>query len=139
MWYPVSGIIISGIIAAITGFAGNRKRRAGNNRTERAGDDAAPVAGACCGQHAVCERDSLLAAASKKIEYYNDEELDAYRGTESNRYRDEDVEEFREVLYTMRETEVAGWLRSLQLRGINLPDRLKDEAWLMMEEQRQKN
>ena len=30
----------------------------------------------CCGQHEVCERDSLLAAVSKKIEYYDDEELD---------------------------------------------------------------
>ena len=31
----------------------------------------------CCGRHLVCERDSLLAGVSKKIEYYDDEELDA--------------------------------------------------------------
>jgi phenylalanyl-tRNA synthetase alpha subunit len=30
----------------------------------------------CCGQHEVCERDSLLAAVSKKIEYYDDGELE---------------------------------------------------------------
>ena len=30
----------------------------------------------CCGQHEVCEKESLLAAVSKKIEYYDDEELD---------------------------------------------------------------
>ncbi|MDR1222756.1 MAG: phospholipase [Tannerella sp.] len=136
MWYLVSGIIISGIIVVVAGFAGKRKRRAANSETEH---DAPPAAEGCCGQHAVCERDSLLtAAAGKKIEYYDDEELDAYSGKESNRYEDGEVEEFREVLYTMRETEVAGWLRSLQLRGINLPDRLKDEVWLMVEEQRQK-
>lgn len=28
----------------------------------------------CCGQHETCEKDSLLAAVSKGIEYYNDEE-----------------------------------------------------------------
>ena len=32
----------------------------------------------CCGQHEVCEKESLLAAVSKKIEYYDDEELDKY-------------------------------------------------------------
>ena len=30
----------------------------------------------CCGQHEVCEKESLLAAVSKQIEYYDDEELD---------------------------------------------------------------
>ena len=90
----------------------------------------------CCGQHEVCERDSLLSAASKKIEYYDDEELDIYRGTASGEYDEKAIEEFSEVLYTLREVEVAGWLRSLQLRHINLPDRLKDEAFLIIEEVR---
>ena len=48
----------------------------------------------------------------------------------------EAVEEFSEVLYTLREVEVAGWLHSLQLRGINLPDALKDEAFLIIGERR---
>ena len=137
MWYLVSGIIILGIITAIIGFVDNRKRRSVSSETKQAGNDAPPVVSEeCCGQHEVCERDSLLAAASKKIEYYDDEELDAYYGKESNRYNEKEVEEFREVLYTMRETEVAGWIRSLQLRGINLPDQLKDEAFLIVEERR---
>lgn len=90
----------------------------------------------CCGQHAVCERDSLIAAASKAIEYYDDEELDAYRGMPSDKYAEGAVEEFRDVLYTLQEAEVAGWIRSLQLRGINLPDTLKDEAFLIVGERR---
>ena len=28
----------------------------------------------CCGQHEVCEKESLLAAVSKQIEYYDDED-----------------------------------------------------------------
>lgn len=136
MWYLVSGIIILGVITAIIGLAGNRKRSV-NRETVQTGNDAVPVASeACCGRHEVCERDSLLAAVSKKIEYYDDEELDTYCGKESDRYTEKEVEEFREVLYTMHETEVAGWVRSLQLRSINLPDQLKDETFLIVEEQR---
>jgi hypothetical protein len=90
----------------------------------------------CCGQHEVCEKESLLAAVSKGVEYYNDEELDRYRGRPSDQYTEEEVEEFREVLYTCQEEEVAGWSRSLQLRGIELPDELKDELYLIVGERR---
>ena len=83
-----------------------------------------------------CERDSLLAALSKKIEYYDDEELDRFRGLEGDEYEEDAVDEFREVLYTLQSEEVAGWLRSLQLRGVNLPDALKDEAFLIVGERR---
>jgi hypothetical protein len=135
MWYLVSGIILLGIIAAITGLFDSRKRRSSaDNETEAAGHPTVPAE--CCGRHEVCERDSRLTAASKNIEYYDDEELDAYRGTAPEQYNEKEVEAFCEVLYTLREAEVAGWLRSLQLRGINLPEQLKDEALLIMEEQR---
>ena len=90
----------------------------------------------CCGRHLVCERDSLLAAVSKKIEYYDDEELDRFQGVEADAYDEDAVNEFRDVLYTLQEIEVAGWLRSLQLRAINLPDELKDEAFLIVGERR---
>ena len=90
----------------------------------------------CCGQHEVCEKESLLAAVSKQIEYYNDEELDRFRGREGNQYSEAEVEEFREVLYTMKDDEVAGWVRSLQLRNVELPDVLKDEVFLIVGERR---
>lgn len=94
-----------------------------------------PVDMECCGQHEVCEKDSLLAAVSRDIVYYNDEELDRFRGRED--YTEEEAEEFREVLYTMRSDEVAGWVRSLQLRQISLPDEVKDEVFLIVGERRQ--
>jgi len=62
--------------------------------------------------------------------------LDRFQGVEASDYDDEAVEEFREILYTLKEIEVAGWLRSLQLRGVNLPDALKDEAFLIVGERR---
>ena len=90
----------------------------------------------CCGQHETCEKDSLLAAVSKDIEYYNDEELDRFRGREGSEYSEEECDEFRDILYTMRDDEVAGWVRSLQLRYVNLPDELKDEVFLIVGERR---
>ena len=84
----------------------------------------------------MCEKDSLLAAVSKKIEYYDDEELDQFMGREGNAYTEEETELFRDVLYTTRDDEVAGWVRSLQLRGIELPDELKDEVFLIIGERR---
>mgnify|MGYP003412031468 CR=1 FL=1 len=83
-----------------------------------------------------CEKDSLLAAVSKGIEYYNDEELDRFRGRASDEYTEEEVEEFREVMLTCKDDEVAGWCRSLQLRFIELPDELKDELFLIIGERR---
>lgn len=88
----------------------------------------------CCGQHEVCEKESLRTRV-QDIDYYEDEELDRFRGRTT--FNDEEVEEFREVLYTMRTDEVAGWLRSLELRQVPLPDELKDEVLLIVGEQRQ--
>ena len=90
----------------------------------------------CCGQHEVCEKESLLAAVSQDIVYYDDEELDRFRGRESHCYTPQEVEEFEEILTTMRDDEVAGWVRSLQLRGVALPDDLKDQVLLIVGERR---
>ena len=84
----------------------------------------------CCGLHEVCEKESLRAL--EDVEYYEDEELDRFRGRTT--YSDEEIEEFREVLYTMRTDEVAGWLHSLELRRVNLPDEMKDEVLLLVGE-----
>ena len=68
-----------------------------------------------------------MEAATKDIVYYNDEELDAYRGRASDAYSDQEAEEFAAVMYTMRPDEVRERNRSLILRGVNMPDQIKDE------------
>ncbi len=73
---------------------------------------------------------------SKEIEYYDDEELDAYRGTAPDAYTDEAVEEFRNVLLSLLPHDIAGWARSLQLRGIELPSAVRDELLLIVSEAR---
>lgn len=90
----------------------------------------------CCGMHITCERDSLLAGVSDRIEYYDDEELDAYRGRRPDDYSDEEIEQFRDVLLTLRPEEIAGWGRSIQLRGIELPGCVRDELLMIVAEAR---
>lgn len=90
----------------------------------------------CCGMHEVCETDTLMNYKSKP-EYYEDEELDVYFRKSPKEYSDEDIKLFESVFYTLRPEEVAGWLRSLQIREIELPVYLKEEALLIVSERRQ--
>lgn len=137
MWILIIGLVLLGVIALIAGIIRNKRLQ---KKIERGELDRMPevkeVDTECCGQHEVCEKDSLLAAVSKKVEYYDDEELDQFIGREGNEYAEEETELFRDVLYTTKDDEVAGWVRSLQLRGIELPDDLKDEVFLIIGERR---
>lgn len=138
MIYLVIGILLLGVVAFVAGYIRERKLKAQLERGEitelpsiKQVEDME-----CCGQHETCEKDSLLAAISKEIEYYNDEELDRFRGVSADEYTEEECEEFRDILYTMRDDEVAGWVRSLQLRAVELPDGVKDEVFLIVGERR---
>ena len=128
------GVALFGLVA---GYFYNRNIQKKIDRGEL--EEAPPVVtvdSECCGQHQICEKESLLAAVSKQIEYYDDEELDRFKGRPSDGYSEEEIEEFRDILYSMQEVDVAGWSRSLQLRGIELPDELKDELFLIVGERR---
>lgn len=131
-------IVGLGVFAAVAGLVRqwwlSEQLRSG--RIERLPEVVEASEPGCCGQHEVCEKDSLLAAVSREIEYYDDEELDRFRGRESHDYSDAEIEEFDEVFTTLRSEEVAGWVRSLQLRGVNLPDALKDDVVLVVGERR---
>ena len=137
MWILIVSLIVLTIVAMLIGkgyyYRINKKIEKGEL------EEIPPVVDVdeeCCGQHETCEKDSLLAAVSKSIEYYNDEELDRFRGRASDEYTEEEVEEFREVMLTCKDDEVAGWCRRLQLRFIELPDELKDELFLIIGERR---
>lgn len=105
-----------------------------HNSTEP--DVVAPAAGdcaTCSGINDDCEQTCMMEAATKEVEYYDDEELDRFKGKESGEYTDDEAEEFSEVLYTMRPDEAKGWNRSLLLRGINVPNQIKDDLITMIE------
>lgn len=138
MVYLVVSLLVLGMAAFVFGYIRERRLKGQLKRGEI--DEIPSIKQVqdmeCCGQHETCEKESLLAAVSKQIEYYDDEELDRFRGRESSDYSDEEVDEFRDVLYTMQDDEVAGWVRSLQLRAVALPDGLKDEVFLIVGERR---
>lgn len=89
----------------------------------------------CCGMHAVCEKTSLSPLGTE-AEYYDDEELDRFRGRDPRSYTPEESEEFREVLMTLLPSDVAGWSRSLQIREISLPEDVREELLLIVRELR---
>lgn len=125
-------LLCLGVVAAAFGIYIGRR----NNGQAPEIHEASPAD--CCGQHAVCEKESLLAAVSRDIEYYDDEELDRYAGRPDDQYTDDEAEEFDNIFGTMRAEDVAGWIRSLQLRGIALPLQLRDDVLLVVEELRAK-
>ncbi len=103
-----------------------------NTTTETQPDDSEE----CCGMHVTCERDSLLASVSNDIVYYDDEELDSYSGRGADDYTDAEIDQFREVLLTLQPEDIAGWARSVQLRGITLPSEIREELLMIVSEAR---
>lgn len=85
----------------------------------------------CCGMHQVCEKTNLSPLTGEVV-YYDDEELDRFRGRDAEDYSMEEIEEFRDVLLTLLPEDVAGWSRSIQVRGITLPTEIRDELLLIV-------
>lgn len=87
----------------------------------------------CCGAHEVCDFDQIKADETI-IEYYDDEELDDYKNLNEKEYTSNQIDQFREVLYTLNTHEIRYWLLSIERRQINLPSILKSEARTLIAE-----
>ena len=121
-----------------------RARKEKNNNTEllNNAEQATDVAteqrsedDGCCGEHLVCERETLL-QTNAEIIYYDDEELDALAGIAAEDYTKEQYQMIREVFETLKASDVPGWVRSIQLRYIQLPLDIREEALLIVVERR---
>lgn len=127
MLYLIIALFALGIIAAIIGLLSHNKDGSPdviNNNTDSCAS--------CNGFDPRCEQECMMEAATKPIEYFDDEELDEFKGRPSDKYSDDEVEMFREVLYTMKPEEVKEWCRSLTLRNVSLPDQIKDEVFMII-------
>ena len=89
----------------------------------------------CCGEHLVCERETRL-QTNAQIEYFDDEELDVLIGIDAEDYTPEQYQMIREVFETLKASDVPGWVRSIQLRNIQLPLDIREEALLIVVERR---
>ena len=122
----VAILILLGVVTGVMALVMHRKDRPEPPVVEQA------TCATCNGDNDKCEQECMMEAATQPIEYFEDEELDAFRGRPSDAYDDDETLQFADVLYTMRQDEVAAWCRSLTLRGINLPNALKDEVVMMI-------
>ena len=61
------------------------------------------------------------------VTYYDDEELDAFVGCDADSYTDEEVEQWRDVLYTLQPSDLLGWGQSIKHRGLVMPAAIHEE------------
>lgn len=119
--------VVAGIILRLT----HREVTAPVDESARTDSDPSPASSGpqeiCCGLHEVCEK----GLSSRADLYFDDEELDRFAGRAPESYTPEEIEEFREVLYTLPQPEVALWGNALTRRDISLPLPLRDE-WIML-------
>ena len=127
MLYLVIALIALGVIAAILGLLSHNK----DGSSDVISNSTATCA-TCNGNDPRCEQECMMEAATKPIEYFDDEELDKFKERQSDSYTDDEAEMFREVLYTMKTEEVKDGCRSLTLRRVSLPDQVKDEVMLII-------
>jgi len=114
-----------------------RARKKSGEIEQKQSSDVANPDGECCGQHLVCERETLL-QTNAHIDYYDDEELDALADIAPEQYTESQYQMLREVFDSLSEKDVPGWCRSIQLRRIQLPQDIREEALLIVRERRQR-
>ena len=122
----VAAIVVLGVVVALF------SRGSGDDNIVVASGDCS----SCDGNDPKCEQVCMMEAATKEIEYFDDEELDKYSHRDSSAYVENEVEEFREVFYSVMDEEKPRWVRSLQMREIPVPDQLKDEVLMFVNELR---
>lgn len=127
MLYLLLSLVALGLISALIGYISYR--RGDRQEIIKAQGDCT----SCSGSNAMCEQECTMKAATEPIEYFDDEELDTFRGRPSDGYTEEETQQFADVLETLQPNEVKPWGRSLILRGINMPDSLKDEFAMLAE------
>lgn len=81
----------------------------------------------CCGTHDVCPSEMMLKHINDPAQYYDDEELDNFKGRSATGYSTDELEQWRDVLYTLSHDELLPWERSIKKRGITIPDVIKEE------------
>ena len=136
IWILFSALVLLGLFSWLLSKYFTGKAQSPADVTDPAEQDPETDDDVCCGQHLVCEKDSLM-YQGEEIVYYDDDQLDAYKGKAADAYTGAEIKDFEEVFYSLLESDMAGWLRSLQLREINLPLQLRDEALMIVSERRQ--
>ena len=117
-------------------------RPAGENAVENEEEAATEAASqGCadegCGLRSICPSEQLLAGECKQeIIYYDDEELDGFAGRDEDGYSPDELEQWRDVLYTLQPGDLLGWGQSIKHRGLVMPAAIREEFLQLAAEQR---
>lgn len=129
--YYLIGIIL---LILVGGFLVLRaKNKTSTGQPTEPEEEPLQVASDCCGAQQICEFDETV-YKQKEIIYFNDEELDELRNLREDQVTSNQIDDLREVLYTLRTDEISKWLISLGQRHIHLPAILQQEARQLMAE-----
>lgn len=109
------------------------KRKIQEVSEEKEEDKPYKIDASCCGAHEICEFDESM-FSNEEIVYFNDEELDQLKNVREEDITGDQIEDLREVLYTLRTEEISKWLISISRRHIHLPQILQQEARQLMAE-----
>ena len=81
-----------------------------------------------CGLRSICPSEQILAGECRQeATYYDDEELDAFTGRLADDYTPEELEQWRDVLYTLRPDDLLAWGQSIKHRGLVMPTDIMEE------------
>lgn len=89
----------------------------------------------CCTSNAVCPSEKLLEHSMEPAVYFDDEELDDFKGRDATGYTAGEEEQWRDVLYTLPHHELLQWERSIKKRGLVMPAAIHDELIMLYNEQ----
>ena len=115
--------------------------RSRKNELQDAAPEAPKVADCdadCCSTHEVCPSEMILEGCNAESVYFDDEELDAFKGRAADAYTPEEEEQFRDVLYTLLPADLLPWEQSMKKRGIILPSAIRNEFVMLYAEQQNK-
>lgn len=123
MFYVVALIIV--VIAGIFLMLIPKKQIVTEKAVEE--KDAREIQSDCCGAHEICEFDEYM-FKEDLIEYFDDEELDVLRNIREDQLTADNIDELRDVLYSLQPREINKWLTSISRRHIHLPTIIQQEA-----------
>lgn len=117
------------------------KERAEENDSSASDINETPSSSGCvdegCGLRPICPSEQLLAGQCEtKVTYYDDEELDLFAGRTDDDYSPDEVDQWRDVLYTLRPSDLMGWGQSVKHRGLTMPATIRDEFMQLVAEYR---
>lgn len=130
MYYLIGIIIIAVLAFAVIWVS---KKNPASQTEQEPQEEIRQVASDCCGAHEICEFDASQ-FDKEQIIYFDDEELDVLRNVREDQLSAQQIDDIREVLYTLKTNEIGKWLTSLARRHIHLPTILQQEARQLMAE-----